>query len=363
MRRNPARSLALTLLGVVILSSCRPPPTPTATPLAAPTATLAPLSTRQGQDPLPVTLPAADSPHPSYATEWWYYNGHVRTEAGEDYSFHYVVFDVRLPGIQPMNIYQVAVTDHQTEVCHQDQRSVGNAPIRQPSSGFRYSEGDWLIAGNGGADHLVASLSGYGFDISLKEAKPAALHGGIGYLDFSPTSKTYYYSRTRMDASGTMTVNGKPAKVTGTAWFDHQWGNFRPEQGGWDWFALQLDDGRDLMVTRLRDATGKQFFTYGTLVARDGTVLDLLPGADSLSATGTWSSPTSGGTYPMGWRLRVPEAALDVTLTPIVQNAEFDATKTTFNRYWEGPVTVSGNASGIGFVEMVGYAPVLLPGR
>jgi len=35
----------------------------------------------------PVTLPADHAAHPEFKTEWWYWNGHLRTDAGDEYDF------------------------------------------------------------------------------------------------------------------------------------------------------------------------------------------------------------------------------------------------------------------------------------
>ena len=350
----------LSILALFLFSACSgPPPTPTPvpSPTPAPTATARPATA----GPRPVTLPRDDAPHRAYTTEWWYYNGHLQAETGEQFSFHYVVFDVRFPGISPSNIYQVAITDHQRGAFAQDQRLISNAPVSQDPAGFQYANAGWLITGNNGSDHVASTLPGYAFELDLRQTKPAALHGGIGFLDFNATAKTYYYSRTRMAATGTVTTGVKTLKVTGMAWFDHQWGNFRPERGGWDWFALQLDDGTDLMLFQLRDATGALFHSYATMAAKDGSTQDLPASAVQITPADTWTSPASGGKYPMGWRLKIPGANIDVSLEPVVRAAEFDATSTTFNKYWEGPVTIRGNRAGKGFVEMVGYAPVTFP--
>ena len=60
-----------------------------------------------------------------------------------------------------------------------------------------------------------------------------------------------------MDVTGTLTFHGRPLAVTGEAWFDHQWGDFiAVGGGGWDWFAVNLDDGADLTLSLVRDADG-----------------------------------------------------------------------------------------------------------
>jgi hypothetical protein len=38
-----------------------------------------------------IQLPKDDAPH-NAPMEWWYYNGHLKTASGKNYSFHYTVF-------------------------------------------------------------------------------------------------------------------------------------------------------------------------------------------------------------------------------------------------------------------------------
>ncbi|MBF8299371.1 MAG: hypothetical protein HW397_420 [Dehalococcoidia bacterium] len=353
-------SLIAAVFAATLVACSAPPPTPIPTPTPVPT----PTATPEGA-PIPVVLPRDDAPHPEYNTEWWYYNAHLVDSTGQRYSLHYVVFDVRYPGITPINIYHAAITDEQTKAFVIGQRSVASGINLAPNAAFAYQSEGWIVGGREGKDHLAAQLGAYSFDLDLLQTKPAALHGGIGHLQFTPTDKTYYYSRTRMDASGILTRDGQDLQVTGTAWFDHQWGNFRLQYagGGWDWFALQLDDGRDLMVFQLMDAQKRVFHTFATVIDKMGATRDLEDADIKVTATGSWTSSASGGVYPMGWRLELKEASIDVTLTPVMEDAEFNATSTTFSRYWEGPVTVTGSQTGRGFVEMVGYAPFRLPSR
>jgi predicted secreted hydrolase len=171
-------------------------------------------------------------------------------------------------------------------------------------------------------------------------------------------SVSAYYSRTRMTATGTLTVAGSDQPVSGEAWFDHQWGNFSNVGLGLDWFPLRLSDDSELMLYDTRDATGNALSRYATLVSPDGKATTLSDSEFFVEATGTWTSPGSGGIYPMGWKIRVPSRNMDLTLTPVLESAEFNALATTRNHYWEGAVTISGSHSGVGYAELVGYAPV-----
>ena len=65
----------------------------------------------------------------------------------------------------------------------------------------------------------------------------------------------------------------------------------------------------------------------------------------------TWTSPTSGATYPSGWKFIVPGEDLDLRITPLLKNQELQVSFI----YWEGAVKIEGSHSGYGYVELTGY--------
>ncbi len=143
------------------------------------------------------------------------------------------------------------------------------------------------MTGGDGTDRLTASLApdeaaaagapgGLGLDLRLEATKPPAFHDRDGWIDFGDAGGSYYYSRTAMAATGTLIVDGRTLQVEGTAWFDHQWGDFiSVGGGGWDWFAVNLADGTDLTLSLVRDADGSYPLVYGTLVDRAGATRHL----------------------------------------------------------------------------------------
>ncbi len=138
----------------------------------------------------------------------------------------------------------------------------------------------------------AGSPGGFGLDLLLAAAKPPALHDHDGWIDFGEAGSSYYYSRTAMTATGSLTLDGERLAVEGEAWFDHQWGDFISiGGGGWDWFAVNLDDGTDLTLSLVRDADGAYPLVYGTLVARDGTARHLDRDAFTVEVTGRWTEP------------------------------------------------------------------------
>jgi predicted secreted hydrolase len=166
-----------------------------------------------------------------------------------------------------------------------------------------------------------------------------------------------------MTIEGSLTDGATTRPVTGQAWFDHQWGDFiSVKSGGWDWYAVQLADQTEVMIFDVRDPQGRRAFVYGSLVDAAGVTTDLPPGAFSIEATGEWASPRSGATYPSGWRIRLPQQGLDLTLRPVLLDQELDTRPTTGVVYWEGAVEITGTRQGQpidgrGYVELTGYAP------
>ena len=215
------------------------------------------------------------------------------------------------------------------------------------------------MAGSGGTDTLVAAFApdeaalagspgGLGLDLRLEATKPAALHDHDGWIDFGPAGGSYYYSRTAMDARpGPLTLDGRRLAVDGAAWFDHQWGDFiSVGGGGWDWFAVNLDDGTDLTLSLVRDADGTYPLIYGTVVAPDGTVRHLDRDAFEVEVTDRWTSPATGADYPAAWTIRIPGDDLVIRLHPTVAAQELDTRATTGVVYWEGSQVVEATRAG-----------------
>ncbi len=222
------------------------------------------------------------------------------------------------------------------------------------------------MQGAGGHDRIAAASASDGFALDLAlgpDERPVMLHDGDGWIDFGPAGSSYYYSRPRLPLTGTLTLDGQPLQVEGTAWFDHQWGDFiSVGGGGWDWFAVNLDDGSDIMLSLVRAADGSYPLVHGTSVRADGRIEHLGPDAFTVEPVGTWTSPSTGATYPSGWHVRVPGQGLDLTLTPTLEDQELDTRATTGVVYWEGSQRVTGTRDGapIGgdaYVELTGYGP------
>ena len=230
---------------------------------------------------------------------------------------------------------------------------------------YRVWNGDWE-ARLDGQDHLLeARDEGFELELRLSTSKPEVIHGQNGVSRKGPSegNATHYYSITRFASAGRLVVGGEPFEVTGLSWMDHEFGTRILELGqvGWDWFSIQLDDGRELMIFQIRRADGSvDPRSSGTLIEADGRAIHIPFGEFSVTAGERWSSPASKAAYPIEWRVEVPAHGLSLSVTAAFADQELRATESTGVIYWEGSVEARGRAGegearGRGYLEMTGY--------
>ena len=330
---------------------------------------------RRATEVRPFTFPADHGPHPGYKTEWWYVTGTLTGPDAQSYGYELTIFRL---GLAPpdadsaltasgdwrtnqLYMAHFAVTNGADETFHAFERfqrgGAGLAGAR--ADPFRVWLDNWSMTGSEDSPfpmQLQVQEEGIGIDLTLRPAKPRVLQGDRGLSQKGPGSgnASYYYSYTRLDTDGTLALNGDTLSVTGASWMDREWSTsaLGPEQEGWDWFSLQLDDGRDLMYYQLRRTDGSPSeFSEGVIVDPDGGTQRLDRSDVSIEVLDTWTSPDGAHTYPVEWRLRVPGEDIDLEITSLIPNQELDVSV----RYWEGAVRIEGSASGRGYVEMTGY--------
>jgi predicted secreted hydrolase len=330
--------------------------------------------------PREFSFPADHGPHPDFRTEWWYYTGNLATAEGRRFGFQLTFFRSALAPEMPERgsawatrqawLAHFTVTDVEEERFHSSERwsrgAVGLAGVR--ATPFRVWVEDWSAAAAAGETgpvfpmRLRAAEGEVAIDLKLAPGKRPVLQGdrGLSRKSAEPGNASYYYSLTRMPANGTVRVGSETFTVEGAAWMDREWStsSLGEKQVGWDWFALQLAGGTDLMLYQLRQADGRgDPASSGSFVAPDGTSRTLTFRDFSLEALDHWQSPRSRARYPSRWRLRVPSEGLDLTVAPRLADQELDVSF----RYWEGAVAVEGThrgtpVEGKGYVELTGYA-------
>jgi predicted secreted hydrolase len=333
-----------------------------------------PVAFQQATASQPVRFPRDEAAHFEAETEWWYYTGFMTGEDDRRYGFELVFFKVYLPSqvrlgavlpikwvSNPIYFAHLAVSDLDAgEHAFYEQASFPQF-WAAGAAGDRYQvrNGDWRAWGGVGEHHLRAAAGRYALHLDLRSIKPPALHGaeGVGVVDMGQAGTSYYYSEPDLGGAGFLDVDGMRQMVLASAWMDHQWGSWQAHGGydGWDWFSLRLDSGNQAMLFDFRDEGGNvQPESNGTWIAADGSTTHLDVDGYTLDVLERWTSPDTGATYPIRWHLSVPGHGVDAIVEAAFPEQEMAVKFGPI--YWEGAVTVTGTVTGVGFVEMTGYA-------
>jgi predicted secreted hydrolase len=323
-------------------------------------------------------FPRDHGAHPEYQSEWWYCVGHLKDASGEAFGYQLTFFRVALRQPNPLarsawslnTIYfaHLALTDPARQTFRfRDKAGRGALGLSGAQVGAMHVWiDDWRAELQGDTFHLKALDGGLGLDLFLKPTKPPALHGEGGYSKKSATfaSASYYYSLSRLDTHGSITMAGRSLPVTGLSWMDHEFFTeaMAPNLAGWDWFGLQLQDGWDVMLYLLRHKDGTvDLASSGTLIDPQGHPHHLKLADFQVKTTGTWTSAHTGTKYPAGWEIVIPGQGYRLILTPTLPDQEIRAPAPARVTYWEGEVRITGTKNGeprtgLGYVELTGYS-------
>lgn len=318
----------------------------------------------------PLIFPLDYGSHPQFRTEWWYVTGWLTSERGESLGFQITFFRTK-PDVDAAN--PSAFTPHQILIAHcaisdpkrgrlwQDQR------IRRSGLGLaEAATGDtdvhidrWAIKRNATAYTANIDAEDFSFDLSLLPTQAVLLNGdsGVSRKGPAPDAASYYYSLPHMRVSGAISRQGSKDRVTGEAWFDHEWSSeYLDDQAiGWDWIGINLDDGAALMAFRIRGMQGEQRWAGGTLRSSDGHMQILQPTDIEFRAGRPWVSPRTRIAYPVHWHIRAGTREFD--LEPLLDDQENDTRLSTGAIYWEGAVKAyeQRRLVGRGYLELTGY--------
>ena len=319
----------------------------------------------------PLRLPEAFYYSKDYRVQWWYFTGHLYDENKREFGYELTFFAVNVQqrayksrfGVNTIYISHFAITDVQGDKFFFSDKSDSGA------YGFAGAEGGrlhfWIdknaLDGSISRMHVVASDGEKAIDLQLIASKPVVLNGEKGYSrksEESPLMASYYFSYTDMETKGKLTLGGRVFEVSGKSWFDREISTKKlgEKLAGWDWFALQLDDGREIMLYSLRRKdSADDPYSSGTVVYPDGSSRHLLKDDFIVSVLGHYKSARTGARYPSKWQLRVPSERIAVTVSPLVKDQEALAQNSTGNYYWEGTCGIDGSARGRAYVELTGY--------
>ncbi|RYX80439.1 carotenoid 1,2-hydratase [bacterium] len=336
-------------------------------------------------------FPRDHGSHPPYSTEWWYYTGHLKSKSGQEFGFQATWFRTAIsPAIQRQSkwatrdIYfaHFALTDVKGQRFYfTDKIGRGNLGLSGADankSAPRVHVGDWNLqfgSGNGNtqnirlsgvSDQSATKKQKFGLQLGFRALKSPVPQGerGVSQKSAGVGRASHYYSFTRLDARGQVQLNGETFEVTGDSWFDHEFGSSQldKEQTGWDWFSIQLDDGRELMLYRLRLTRNRvEPMSSGTLIERDGRTRHLKLADFRLTPLQS-TTTASGARYPTSWKIEVPSIGLSLVSTAALADQELQPLRSGVDlTYWEGLISLQGTArgkaiKGSGYLELTGYA-------
>ena len=312
----------------------------------------------------PLSLPADHRAHPQHQLEWWYFTATLDDASGEPYAMQYTLFRLRLPSSSShwhndqLWMAHVALRSREQRWFRERLARGGVGNAGQLTTPFRLFLDDWQWQSEADDAPFPATLS-LALDththimLNLSTRGPYVKHGEQGYSIKTAEEdyRSYYYSQPFVDVHAVLTDGTKTTSLKGQGWYDHEWTSHLagPDALGWDWFSLHLDDGRKLMVFRMRTAERPPYIT-GSLISRTGELVTLAPEDISLAPVSRKALASATATVATEWRLGIAKHALDLSLQAFID----DQWNPAQLPYYEGRVEVSGSHTGNGFMELTG---------
>src|SRR5688572_3695578 len=316
--------------------------------------------------------------HRDFKTEWWYFTGNVFDADGNRFGYELTFFR---QGISPVSerdpnasrflvddlkFAHFAITDaagQQFRFAQKTSRGAFGEAGFDAAQRLAWIDNWTLTMNDDGAFDLTASSDAGTVQLHLRPTQPPVLHGenGVSVKAVGGSSASHYYSIPRLQTTGEIVVNGRARAVSGESWFDHEWSSSQLGKGevGWDWVSLQWEDGAELMLYRMRLENGEmEPSSSGTWIAPDGTRTHLRVSDFQMTPTAFWKSKASGGQYPIGWRITLPDQRAEFTVSAVLEDQELKLGPIT---YWEGAIDAIGTRDGKtikgrGYLELTGYA-------
>lgn len=366
---------------------------------------------KQAINPIAFSFPADHASHAGYQTEWWYLTGNLNDEKGHEFGYQFTIFrramtpkDAKERGrksawaADDFYLLHLAISDIDGKV-HADYESLERGvlgiagstdvsellkersavdlpnpkmidyPKDKPEPFVRVWTKDAELNRFRNGWHLNASSPRIGFELDLSETPrdvlPIVLHGkpreaGLSRKGPNPGQASYYYSVPRLETKGTLTLDGKKYQIGGLTWMDHEFGSnqLAPDQAGWEWFSIQLDNGVDIMLYVLRNKDGSiEPSSSGMWIDPVGHASYFKVDPTMLTAGRTWKSPHSAAEYPVEWTFKLPHGELRVKTA--LDDQEFHSNQGAGMNYYEGAIRVEGTdggkpVKGRGYLEITG---------
>jgi predicted secreted hydrolase len=320
-----------------------------------------------------IKLPKDEAAH-SKGSEWWYFNGHLKSDKGKEYGFMISFFRMNMIKnrpkfffVKPLVLHAPLKTgylihSHLSDLTDKEFFPHYEHFIKMPyekftekNKLFNHYRQTLLKEIKKGVYHLKFNNKPYQLDLVITAKKPVVLHGKKGIIGMGKDSYSYYYSFTDMNVKGTIKTFDDIIKVNGTAWMDHQWGNFTLQNKKWDWMSIKLNDNTELMTFKILDKLTKKNYFYTSIIDKKGKLTKIKDA--QLKPIKRWKSKKTEILYPIHWNLKIPSKKLNLNIKPDFNEQEMHD---GIIKYWEGSCTVTGThnkkrVNGKAYMELVGH--------
>lgn len=327
-------------------------------------------------------FPQDHGAHRGYGLEWWYWVGHLETEdKGRTFGFQSTVFrvagdpkkaeetEVESFGNRQLFLTHSALSDRSSQqYLHHERvfREGWQAEASQATLDLKVGGIEADMHSDGKGHRLTTLYPGGGkLELDLIPSKPLVSFGerGLSRKGDGAASVSWYWSYSRLVATGTLTHEGREQKVTGEAWMDHEISSSQLGKGlaGWDWTCMQLNDGTEVKAYRLRKEDGSSDrWSAVYWIDPKGKTEQVYADQFTWEEEEEWTSPTTGLTYPTHVQIKAlhpMQGEKRYRLRPIMDNQEFYGNRAD-NAYWEGACDVldtEDQVMGKAYLELAGY--------
>ena len=332
---------------------------------------------RLAMQPREWSFPRDHGRHDGFRTEWWYFTGNLRDPAGREFGYQITFFRTAFAPQLTTRPSPWAMTDlyfaHAAISDLQGRAFVFKDCLERGRPNLAWASDktldvtllDWSAVLRDNDIYLFAAEKDFAFHLACTGGGDPILQGpgGVNRKGRQQGQASYYYSMTRLQTAGSLSLNGQTWQVKGLSWMDHEFSSnsLSENQSGWDWMGLQLSDGSDLMIYRIRNKSGTADYLSGTHITPEGKPRYLSAGDIRIEGSNPWTSPASGGTYPQRWRLQIAGLP-DLIVSSAMPGQELITSSAAKVTYFEGVAHVTdekGHPMGEGYLEMTGYAKPL----
>lgn len=318
------------------------------------------------------SFPRDHGNHPEFKTEWWYITGHFQDDTSKHrYGYQLTFFRQASPkglwrGSRTWSSDQIymahaALTNEQGKTFTFDERlNRGGLLARSSEKDLNVVNESWSMKRqpNGTID-IKFNVKSSMLSLALVPETSLVTFGtnGVSRKGEDPTAASYYLTYPRLSTTGTLATPQGKYRVSGLSWMDHEISSnqLSPNQTGWDWAGIHLNDKTSLMFYRLRLASGKQDpYSSITEINAKGSITrstnDFV-----INVLSTWTSPISKTTYPA--EITITAWGRTYRLKPILENQELVVKSMSGLGYWEGAckVFLDNQEVGSAYLELTGY--------